>query len=56
MDEDWVLDIHEQCKKAKVSFVCKQWGGRNKKAAGRILNGKTYDEMPNIIEVESGAK
>jgi len=43
-------------KKVKIVYFFKQWGGRNKKAAGRILNGKTYDEMPNIMEVESGAK
>ena len=54
MDEEWVLDIYEQCKKADVSFFFKQWGGKNKKAAGRLLNGRTYDEMPNrIIEIES---
>jgi len=48
MDVDWVLDIQEQCKKADVAFFFKQWGGRNKKAAGRLLNGRTYDEMPEI--------
>ncbi len=54
MDEEWVLDIHEQCKKAGVSFFFKQWGGKNKKAAGRLLNGRTYDEMPErIIDIES---
>ena len=53
MDEDWVLDIYEQCQKAGVSFFFKQWGGKNKKAAGRLLNGRTYDEMPSrIIEIE----
>ncbi len=46
MDADWVLDIKDQCEKAGVAFFFKQWGGRNKKAAGRILNGRTYDEMP----------
>lgn len=46
MDADWVLDIQAQCKKAEVPFFFKQWGGRNKKASGRLLNGKTYDEMP----------
>jgi protein gp37 len=46
MKPDWVLEIHEQCKTAKVPFFFKQWGGRNKKASGRILNGRTYDEMP----------
>lgn len=56
MNPDWVLDIQEQCKKAKVAFFFKQWGGKNKKAAGRILNGRTYDEMPPIYEIERGAK
>lgn len=46
MDVDWVLDIQEQCEKADVAFFFKQWGGRNKKANGRLLNGRTYDEMP----------
>jgi len=46
MKEEWVLDIQEQCKKKDVAFFFKQWGGRNKKANGRLLNGKTYDEMP----------
>jgi protein gp37 len=46
MDVDWVLDIQDQCKKADVAFFFKQWGGRNKKASGRLLNGRTYDEMP----------
>lgn len=44
--EDWVLDILEQCKTQNVPFFFKQWGGKNKKASGRILNGQTYDEMP----------
>jgi len=48
MSSDWVLSIQEQCKKADVPFFFKQWGGRNKKAAGRILNGRTFDEMPAI--------
>jgi protein gp37 len=46
MNEEWVLDIQEQCEKKEVAFFFKQWGGRNKKANGRLLNGKTYDEMP----------
>jgi protein gp37 len=48
MEADWVLDIQEQCENSDVAFFFKQWGGRNKKAAGRILNGRTYDEMPEI--------
>lgn len=46
MDADWVIEIQEQCKEKGVAFFFKQWGGKNKKANGRILNGKTYDEMP----------
>lgn len=47
MEADWVLDIMDQCKTANVAFFFKQWGGTNKKKAGRMLNGKTYDEMPD---------
>lgn len=48
MNPDWVLDIQEQCETAQVAFFFKQWGGKNKKTAGRILNGRTYDEMPEM--------
>lgn len=48
MNPDWVIDIQEQCHKADVAFFFKQWGGKNKKASGRILNGRTYDEIPEI--------
>ena len=48
MEVEWVLDIQEQCERKEVAFFFKQWGGRNKKKNGRILNGKTYDEMPEI--------
>ncbi len=48
MKPEWVLDIQEQCEANEVAFFFKQWGGKNKKSAGRILNGRTYDEMPEI--------
>ena len=53
MEEDWVLDIMDQCKEANVAFFFKQWGGTNKKKTGRLLNGRTYDEMPeyNVEEL-----
>jgi protein gp37 len=50
MSEDWVFDIQKQCEEQDVKFFFKQWGGRNKKAAGRLLNGRTYDDMPVIPE------
>lgn len=46
MNVDWVIDIKEQCEKADVKFFFKQWGGTNKKKNGRMLEGRTYDEMP----------
>jgi protein gp37 len=50
MKEEWVTDIKNQCLDADVAFFFKQWGGTNKKKTGRILEGKTWDEMPEIIE------
>ncbi|MCB2212977.1 phage Gp37/Gp68 family protein [bacterium] len=47
MDPAWVQDVLRQCRDARVPFFFKQWGGRNKKAAGRTLNGTTYDNMPD---------
>lgn len=46
---EWVEEIRLQCENAKVDFFFKQWGGRNKKAAGRELNGQTYDAMPSLM-------
>lgn len=46
IEEEWVLNIKEECNKSNVPFFFKQWGGKNKKKAGRLLQGKTYDEMP----------
>ena len=49
MEKDWVMDIYRQCQNAMVPFFFKQWGGYNKKKAGRLLNGKEYSEVPNVI-------
>lgn len=46
MKEEWVLSIRDQCQRAAVPFFFKQWGGVNKKRTGRLLEGRTYDEMP----------
>jgi protein gp37 len=48
MPEAWVAEIEARCRTAGTAFFFKQWGGTNKKAAGRLLNGRTYDEMPAI--------
>jgi protein gp37 len=46
MDESWVWEIERLCRRHDAAFFFKQWGGVNKKAAGRLLGGRTYDEMP----------
>jgi len=51
MKAEWVLSVRDQCQRAAVPFFFKQWGGVNKKKAGRLLEGRTYDEMPRAIAV-----
>lgn len=46
IDPDWVLDLRNQCQQADVPFFFKQWGGVNKKRTGRLLDGRTWDELP----------
>ncbi len=46
MKRVWVTDIRYQCRLARVPFFFKQWGGINKKRAGRILDGREWNEMP----------
>ncbi len=46
MSEPWVKEIHGKCKKQKVAFFFKQWGGINKKRNGRTIFGTTWNEMP----------
>jgi protein gp37 len=47
MAEAWAVDIRDQCRRAGVAFFFKQWGGVNKKKAGRLLAGRTWDDMPS---------
>ncbi len=48
---EWVTDIRDQCNNAAIPFFFKQWGGTNKKKAGRLLEKRTWDEMPNFIQI-----
>lgn len=48
MEEEWVLEIRQQCSENNVPFFFKQWGGTNKKKNGRVLLGQTWDSMPAI--------
>jgi len=49
MHQRWVLDIREHCEETGVPFFFKQWGGVNKKRAGRLLQGRTWDNYPGIV-------
>ena len=46
MQEQWAVDLRDQCQRDGVAFFFKQWGGRNKKATGRVLGGRTWNELP----------
>ncbi len=47
MDKTWVVSLRRQCRAAGVPFFFKQWGGVRKSEAGRMLDGRTYDYMPD---------
>lgn len=55
MQATWATDIRDQCVSAEVPFFFKQWGGKNKKKAGRMLEGRTWDEMPEIALTDAMA-
>ncbi len=46
MERSWVVEILQACRQAHIPFFFKQWGGTNKKRAGRLLDGRTWDEVP----------
>jgi protein gp37 len=49
ISEDWIIDIRDQCQVAQIPFFFKQWGGYNKKRNGRKLQGRTWDEIPQVF-------
>jgi protein gp37 len=48
MDPAWARDLRDQCRRSKLPFFFKQWGGANKRRTGRVLDGRTWDEMPDL--------
>jgi protein gp37 len=53
VEVNWVRGIRDICGDAGVPFFFKQWGGRTPKAFGRELDGKTWNEMPQVTTVVS---
>ena len=47
-DPDWVRQLRDRCLREGVAFFHKQWGGRTSKAGGRILDGRTWDQYPQV--------
>ena len=50
IEKKWVIDLKTQCKQQRVPFFFKQWGGVNKKENGRELQGRTYSEVPQVLQ------
>jgi protein gp37 len=48
MRKEWVLELRDRCQAAGVPFFFKQWGGATPKSGGRLLDGRTWDEMPPL--------
>jgi protein gp37 len=58
IEEEWVIEIRDRCKRQKVAFFFKQWGGIRPKTGGRLLKGKEWSQYPRIAKrggVEGGA-
>lgn len=51
MEQGWVIQLKHLCRSHDTAFFFKQWGGVNKKVTGRLLNGRTYDEMPDTLRL-----
>jgi protein gp37 len=48
MEEEWAIEIRDQCRTSKVAFFFKQWGGARPKSGGRLLRKREWNEYPRI--------
>lgn len=53
MAEEWVIEIRDQCREAKVAFFFKQWGGIRPKSGGRLLRGREWNQYPRVHETSN---
>jgi protein gp37 len=51
MKPQWAAEIRDQCVASNIPFFFKQWGGINKKKSGRTLDGRTWDERPETVDL-----
>jgi len=50
MKPEWALSVRDQCVESKTPFFFKQWGTANKKFAGKLLEGREWQEFPNPVQ------
>lgn len=50
MEAEWVREIRDHCVRRDVPFFFKQWGGVFKKRGGRVLDNRTWDQMPQPVD------
>jgi protein gp37 len=50
MEPEWVMDLRDQCIRSKVAYFFKQWGGFGKGSHERLLDGRIWDQMPQVDE------
>jgi protein gp37 len=50
-DPDWVRDLRDRCQAAGIAFFHKQWGGLTHGVGGRLLDGRTWDQLPEVLDV-----
>jgi protein gp37 len=55
MQEEWAIEIRDQCKKDRVAFFFKQWGGIRPKSGGRALKGREWSEYPKVKKLVTRA-
>lgn len=48
VEPEWIRDIRDQCVRARTPFFFKQWGGTTPKSGGRELDGRTWNQMPEL--------
>lgn len=56
VQSDWVRGLRNECMRTDTAFFFKQWGGRTPKAGGRLLDGRTWDEMPVLATMGDGPR
>ena len=51
---EWVIELRDRCRESGVPFFFKQWGGTDRKKSGRVLDGRTWDQMPEVRTGRTG--